>query len=69
MSAVRRAVPAGCPVISSSQLEQVPLVRAVVKETLRLYPVAPFLTRLIQSDTCIGGYQVPAGVSGWIGLG
>ncbi|XP_043213912.1 cytochrome P450 315a1, mitochondrial-like [Amphibalanus amphitrite] len=60
-AAVRRAVPAGSPTISSEQLERVPLVRAVVKETLRLYPVAPFLTRLIQSDTVIGGYHVPAG--------
>lgn len=35
----------------------------MVKETLRLYPVAPFQTRVLQQNTNLLGYEVPAGVS------
>lgn len=39
------------------------LLRAVMRETLRIYPAAPFLTRALAADTVLGGYNVPAGVS------
>lgn len=39
------------------------LLRTVMRETLRLYPAAPFLTRALAVDTELGGYNVPAGVS------
>ncbi|XP_033221676.1 cytochrome P450 315a1, mitochondrial-like isoform X2 [Belonocnema kinseyi] len=35
-----------------------PLTIGILKETLRLYPTAPFLTRYIPVDAQIGGYQV-----------
>lgn len=40
-----------------------PLLRAVTRETLRLYPAAPFLTRQLALDLELSGYAVPAGVS------
>ncbi|KAJ9590666.1 hypothetical protein L9F63_016294, partial [Diploptera punctata] len=42
-------------------IAQLPLLRGVLRETLRLYPVAPFLTRYLPQDSLIGGYHVPAG--------
>jgi cytochrome P450 len=42
---------------------QLPLVRGMLREALRLYPVAPFLTRYLPEDSLIGGYHVPSGVS------
>jgi cytochrome P450 len=42
---------------------ELPLLRGVVREALRLYPVAPFVTRYLPQDNLIGGYHVPAGVS------
>jgi cytochrome P450 len=47
----------------SDEIVQLPLLRGVVKEALRLYPTAPFLTRYLPQDNLIGGYHVPAGVS------
>lgn len=38
------------------------LLKGIVKEALRLYPVAPFLTRILQQDISVGGYRVPNGV-------
>lgn len=42
---------------------QLPLVRGMMREALRLNPVAPFLTRYLPEDSMIGGYRVPSGVS------
>ncbi|XP_037091390.1 cytochrome P450 315a1, mitochondrial-like [Pollicipes pollicipes] len=61
LAEIRQVAPAGAPQLTAAQIDRVPLVKAIVKETLRMYPVAPFLTRLIQADTVIGGYQIPAG--------
>ncbi|XP_057666302.1 cytochrome P450 315a1, mitochondrial [Diorhabda carinulata] len=35
----------------------------IVRESLRLYPVAPFLTRVLPEDAVICGYNVPAGTA------
>lgn len=36
-------------------------LKNVVKESLRLYPVAPFLTRILPEPVTIKGYNIPAG--------
>ena len=47
---------------SWDDLQRMSLVRNCVKETLRLYPPTLALTRVLQEDVVIQGYQVPAGV-------
>jgi ecdysteroid 2-hydroxylase len=39
------------------------LVRATVRETLRMYPVAPFIGRVLMTESVIGHYRVPPVVS------
>lgn len=39
------------------------LLKGAVREALRLYPVAPFLNRILPNDINIQGYDIPAGVS------
>ena len=48
---------------SWEDLQNIPLVRHCLKETLRLYPAIAINLRGIQEDGVIDGYQVPAGVS------
>ncbi|OQR70919.1 cytochrome P450-like [Tropilaelaps mercedesae] len=58
---VQRAVGVGRTDIPEEALARMPYVKAVIKETLRLYPVAPFLTRILDQDITLDGYSVPAG--------
>lgn len=44
-------------------LEQLPWITAVIKETLRLYPPAEGTTRELSEDTVLGGYKVFKGTS------
>ncbi len=39
-----------------------PLLRACLKETLRLHPTASGNSRIIHSDAVFSGYSVPSGV-------
>ena len=48
--------------LGQEPLGQLTWCRSIVRETLRLYPVAPFVTRLLSTDSDVGGYHVPAGV-------
>ncbi|XP_052603397.1 cytochrome P450 11B1, mitochondrial-like [Peromyscus californicus insignis] len=43
-------------------MSDLPLLRAALKETLRLYPVASFLERVLSSDLVLQNYHVPAGM-------
>ncbi|XP_076334685.1 cytochrome P450 315a1, mitochondrial-like [Tachypleus tridentatus] len=47
--------------IQDFHLQHLPYLKAVIKEALRLYPVAPFLTRILPQDIVLNGYRVPAG--------
>ncbi|RLN17616.1 cytochrome P450 71A1-like [Panicum miliaceum] len=48
--------------VAEEDIPNLPYMEAVVKETMRLHPVAPLLTpRLCRKDVSVGGYDVPAG--------
>ncbi|XP_064021813.1 cytochrome P450 27C1 isoform X2 [Pogoniulus pusillus] len=51
----KEQVPVACDV------PKLPLIRAVLKETLRLYPVLPGNGRVTQKDLVVGGYLIPKG--------
>ncbi|XP_050001356.1 cytochrome P450 11B2, mitochondrial isoform X1 [Alexandromys fortis] len=42
-------------------MTDLPLLRAALKETLRLYPVGGFLERILSSDLVLHNFHVPAG--------
>ncbi|CAH1793199.1 unnamed protein product [Owenia fusiformis] len=45
----------------SNYMQHIPYMRAVVKETLRLYPVAALVSRFTPDDITIRGYNIPKG--------
>ncbi|KAL2093246.1 hypothetical protein ACEWY4_010558 [Coilia grayii] len=49
-------------------LKRVPLLKAAIKETLRLHPVAVSLQRYITEDIVMQNYQIPAGTLVQLGL-
>lgn len=55
---------------TAEDLEALPYLTMVVKETMRLYPAAPLIGRRASADTTIGGYLIPAGsdvsLSPWV---
>ncbi|KDO22339.1 hypothetical protein SPRG_12800 [Saprolegnia parasitica CBS 223.65] len=54
---------AGKSDIDDAALEQLSYIRAVVKETLRLYPVANPNQRVLPNDLTLLGYSIPKGTS------
>jgi cytochrome P450 len=42
-------------------LERLPLLNAIIQETLRLYPTIPFTSRLANKDTTVLGHYIPKG--------
>ncbi|XP_041856776.1 sterol 26-hydroxylase, mitochondrial-like [Melanotaenia boesemani] len=56
---VSTMVPAG-QVPTAAEVTRMPYLRAVIKETLRMYPVVPMNARIItERSICLGGYQFP----------
>jgi cytochrome P450 len=48
--------------VTEKDMPSLPYVDAIVKETMRLHPVAPLLVpRLAREDTTVAGYDIPAG--------
>lgn len=56
---VNRVVPFGKNP-TYDDLQEMPLLRAMVKEALRLYPVTTFTTRVLNEEIVLCGYRVPA---------
>jgi len=48
--------------ITHDILKHIPYVKACVKESLRLFPIANGTIRTMQTDVSIGGYMIPKGV-------
>ena len=52
----------GGRLVTEADIPRLPYLEAVVKETMRVHPVAPLLApRLSREDTTVGGYDIPAG--------
>jgi len=59
---LRGIVPQGRKIISETDMNNMTYLRAVIKESLRLHPLAPLLApHLAMADCIIDGYMVPAG--------
>ncbi|XP_040892906.1 cytochrome P450 27C1 [Toxotes jaculatrix] len=48
-------------VATADDVPRLPLIRGLVKETLRLFPVLPGNGRITQDDLVVGGYFIPKG--------
>lgn len=46
-------------ICDKTDMLQSPLLRGVIREALRLYPVAPFLIRIMPESCVLGGYELP----------
>ncbi len=47
--------------ITFAKIKDLPWLDAIVSETMRLFPPAPFQTRIAAKDVSLGGYRVPEG--------
>ncbi|XP_064639769.1 sterol 26-hydroxylase, mitochondrial-like [Lineus longissimus] len=56
---VDSVVPAGQP-ITEEHLQSLPYLKAVFKETLRMYPTVPVYGKVTEEELEIGGYRIPA---------
>jgi fraxetin 5-hydroxylase len=55
--------------VEESDLPKLVYIQAIVKETLRMYPPAPFSMPHENTEDCyVGGYRVPAGTLLWVNL-
>ncbi|KAL6112905.1 cyp27c1 [Pungitius sinensis] len=57
---VKRTLGPGA-VATADDVTRLPLIRGLVKETLRLFPVLPGNGRITQDDLVVGGYFIPKG--------
>ena len=54
--------------ITAGNLKHFHYLECVVRETLRLYPPAPFFGRKLSEALKINGYEIPAGTDVWVNL-
>ncbi|XP_051203099.1 desmethyl-deoxy-podophyllotoxin synthase [Lolium perenne] len=60
---VRKVLGEGRSVINNFDLAELPFIRMVIKETLRMHPPAPLLPRLTREDSKIMGYDLLEGTN------
>ncbi|PWA63070.1 cytochrome P450 [Artemisia annua] len=54
--------------LQESDIPNLPYLQAIVKESLRLHPVAPLIQRLSTEDCTLGGYHIPANTTIFINV-
>ncbi|KAF8787483.1 cytochrome P450 315a1, mitochondrial-like [Argiope bruennichi] len=57
---INRVVPKG-EIVNNTHVQQIPYLAKTIKETLRMYPIASFLTRALPTNIILGNYEIPAG--------
>ena len=51
----------GCKTVRAEDVSKLQYLQAVLKETLRMTPIAPVVPRMAVNDTTIGGNKIPRG--------
>ncbi|KAF9620430.1 hypothetical protein IFM89_012607 [Coptis chinensis] len=54
--------------VEDSDINTLPYIQAIVKESMRLYPPGPIIERETTEDCDVGGFRIPAGTRLWINL-
>lgn len=47
--------------VTPEHIQRMPYIKDCIKETMRLYPIAPNNSRVLENDLVVSGYNVPAG--------
>ncbi|XVE61225.1 hypothetical protein DITRI_Ditri06bG0022400 [Diplodiscus trichospermus] len=55
-------------ILEESDIANLPYLKAIVKETLRLHPAGPLAVRESTEDCIIGGYEIPEGTRLFVNL-
>lgn len=65
----RKVLPDKRSPVTMDTLENIPYLKAVIKESMRMMPIAVGNLRTTTEDVAIGGYRIPKGVSRRVYLG
>ncbi|KAL1459551.1 hypothetical protein WDU94_011520, partial [Cyamophila willieti] len=60
---IKHFLPSNDTPITADILEEMQYLKAIIKETLRMYPVVLGNGRCMTKDTVLKGYNIPKGVS------